>query len=242
MTEKIKNLSFLINIAFAVLIVISASIFMNGIISNKYIIKTLTSALFVFCGMFNFSLVFLFKKEMLKKTIIMLVGLFFAFFGDVLLIDHFVIGAIFFAIGHLFFFAYFVSINKIKAQDFIISFAIFAIAVCLILFYDGFSFNGMIGLVLVYAFIISLMLGKAISGAITKPTLANIIMAIGAFLFFFSDLMLLFDVFAQAHKIFDVLCLSTYYPAEFLLALCISLQTLLSPQECKQKKVENLKK
>ena len=48
---------------------------------------------------------------------------------------------------------------------------------------------------------------------------------VDADLFFFSDLMLLFDVFANMPKIFDYLCLITYYPAEFLLALTILLQS-----------------
>ena len=44
---------------------------------------------------------------------------------------------------------------------------------------------------------------------------------IGSFLFFFSDLMLLFNEFAGAPFITDILCLYTYYPAQILLAYSI---------------------
>ena len=41
---------------------------------------------------------------------------------------------------------------------------------------------------------------------------------LGAILFFISDVMLVFDNFANISQVFDTLCLATYYPGEFLLS------------------------
>ena len=72
-----------------------------------------------------------------------------------------------------------------------------------------------------YALIISCMLGKAVSDLITNKNIFSIIVAVGSFLFFFSDLMLLFDVFAAVDAWAGALCLATYYPAQCLLAYSI---------------------
>lgn len=224
MSEKQKKLLFWVNLIFAVLIVASDIIFICGLIHNKYIIKTITSSLFVLCGLFNFVCVWKFKNEYLMKSIFLLVGLFFAFLGDVFLIEHFVIGAALFAVGHVFFFIYFLSLYPFTKWDAIFAGAVMFFAICVILLYKGFEFEGMLPLVIIYALIISCMLGKAMGSLIESPSLSNWIMALGAFLFFFSDVMLLFNVFANVSRIFDILCLVTYYPAEFLLAITIWLQ------------------
>ena len=73
----------------------------------------------------------------------------------------------------------------------------------------------------IYAFVISIMVGKAIANFIKEKSQLNLIILLGSILFFFSDFMLLFNVFADVGRIFSVLCLATYYPAEFLLAYSI---------------------
>lgn len=45
---------------------------------------------------------------------------------------------------------------------------------------------------------------------------------LGSLLFFLSDLMLLFNVFGDVSRIFDIMCLVFYYPAEVLLAISIT--------------------
>lgn len=215
-----------INIIFAILIIIADIIYISKVIPNKYIMKTITSALFVLCGGYNFLIVCLSNKDMRKKSAIMLIGLIFAFLGDVLLIEHFVIGAGLFAVGHIFFLVYFITLSKITLWDIVIAGVIFLSALLFILLYPNFNFNGMLPLVIVYALVISCMLGKAIGNYVLNKTNANLIMAVGAFLFFFSDLMLLFDVFSFVGRIFDILCLVTYYPAEFLLGITILLQAI----------------
>ncbi len=224
--EKFKKLAIIGNIIFITLIVTCDILFMSKVFS-KYFIKTLTSMLFVLCGIYNLLLTRIYYKDFpIYKSIIMLIGLIFAFLGDVLLIDYFVIGALLFAIGHVFFTIYFMTLVKIHWIDFLIGLLIFVLGLLLILLYPNFQFDGMKLLVVFYALIISLMLGKAISNLMKQRTLANLITMLGALLFFFSDLMLLFNVFTNLSNIFDYLCLSTYYPAEFMLAISILLQAI----------------
>ena len=110
---------------------------------------------------------------------------------------------------------------------------------CLILLYPNFDFDGMQVLVMVYAFVISLMLAKAIGNFITRKTLATLALMIGAFLFFFSDLMLLFYVFSTSGAIvFDYLCLASYYPAEILLALSILMVAFDRKLKIKEEKID----
>ena len=195
------------------------------VLGMPYIFKTISSVLFVILGIINF--IFIFKLEQRNKLFkyFMLLGLVFACLGDILLIDPklFIHGAIFFAIGHVFFFVAYSILHRINWKDIVIALAIFAVALVVILALPIFSFNGMLPVVIVYAFIISFMLGKAISNfAFNKEfKTQNLIIMIGSILFFLSDLMLLFNVFADVSNIFDIMCLVLYYPAELILASSI---------------------
>ena len=100
--------------------------------------------------------------------------------------------------------------------------AIFVPALIFILLYPNFVFDGMLPVVIVYALIISGMLGKSVSNIFEQDNrLLNVIIALGALMFFLSDLMLLFNVFGSAPYLLDVICIALYYPAEFVLAFSI---------------------
>jgi len=220
-----------INALFFVLICIANYNFLVLDVSS-YITKTIASVLFVLCGVFNLCFALCLKKtDNLKFSIIMVIGLVFACAGDILLIDYFVIGAISFAIGHIFYFISFAMLVKINWRDFAVGGAIFVVGLLVLLLYP-FEFNGMLPLVIAYALIISMMLGKAIANIFDKNSnrILNIIIAIGAFLFFFSDLMLVFDIWGNGKIIFDYLCLATYYPAEFVLGFVIFLASFVFNQ------------
>ena len=222
--NKKLEYGYFINIAFSIIIGIASLYFMTADVSS-YITKTTASVLFVLCGVVN--LLYCLKAKALgnlKFMIFMVIGLFFAMLGDVLLIDYFVIGAALFAVGHVFYFIAFCFIAKFKLRDIIAFLIIFVPALLLILLYPKFEFGGMQALVIVYALIISLMLGKAISNIFGKSNrLVNIIIALGALMFFLSDLMLLFNVFANMPYIYDITCIALYYPAEFVLAFTVFL-------------------
>lgn len=242
MSEKNKKIGYIINAIFLGLIIIADICYMT-INCSSYITKTIASALFVFCGAFNFIYCLKINKNKISLfAIFMLLGLIFAMLGDILLIDYFVIGAGLFGLGHVFFFVSYCFLCKVNWKDFVIGAGIFILAFLLIEIYPKFDFNGMKALVIVYALIISLMLGKAISNILLKENrVLNLIILIGASLFFFSDLMLLFHIFGTGGLIFDILCLVTYYPAEFILAFSIFYSNLVlnKQQEIQKNDKEN---
>ena len=221
---KNHKLNFIVNGIFLALIIVFDICYMT-VDCSSYVFKPLTSALFVLCGLFNLN--YCIKTNLFKNKwfmILLFVGLVFAMLGDILLIDYFIVGAILFAIGHVFFFASFVALEGFNWLDLVLGGLIFGIALLLIELYPNFEFGeGMKIVVVLYALIISFMLGKALSNLIAKKNLKlDLLIFAGALLFFLSDLMLLFNVFASAPRVFDILCLSFYYPAEFLLAFSIA--------------------
>ena len=146
--------------------------------------------------------------------------------GDIVLNLHFMAGAIVFAVGHVFYIVAYSLLNKIHWKDLIPSALIFIPSVLVITLLPIFDFGGVVmELVCVfYALIISCMVGKAVANLIKERSLFNLIIMIGSCLFFFSDLMLLLDVFAGLGSVVGILCLATYYPAQILLALSLSMK------------------
>ena len=229
MDKRIKR-GFIINGVLGVAIVIAALLFMllHKTVSS-YIVKTIPSILFVLVGLFNYIYCtkVLNNSENKKYSLILLCGLFFAMLGDIFLIDFFEIGAILFAVGHILFFVAFCFVSKLNLRDAMIGLLIFGLALLFIWLYPYFEFQGMGALIVVYAFIISFMLGKAISNLIaSRKSLFRSLILFGAGLFFFSDLMLLLFKFAHQKIVFDWLCVMTYYPAEFLLGFSIFISCL----------------
>ncbi len=218
-----KNFINLFNIAFLILQIAGDVIYL--IVGNPYMWKVFSSLTFFLGGVVNLVYVITNKKECGENRnfkYFMLVGLFFAMVGDIVLIDFFVIGAGLFAIGHMWFFVAYCTLYKFNIKDVICSLVIFAAAIIVELCLPIFDYNGMLALVVSYAFVISIMLGKSISNFIFKEkNTANLIIIVGSVLFFLSDLMLLFNVFGKVGKWADMLCLIFYYPAEYLLAISI---------------------
>ena len=197
--------------------------------------KSLTSAMFVLLGAINFIWLFVSKNKSFKFPLIMLVGLVFAMCGDIVLEVEFIVGAVLFAIGHIFYFVAYCFLQKFKWIDLFYGAAIFVPAVIFIVAIPIFDFGGVLMEIvcIVYAIIISCMVGKAISNLVEKKNLQNILIVVGSILFFFSDLMLLLNLFASLPNAVSVLCLATYYPAEILLAFSIFIhkpkEEMLSP-------------
>lgn len=192
--------------------------------TSEYITKTIASGTFVLGGLIN--LVYaqshpLTHSENKNFKWWMLVGLIFACMGDIFLIDFFIIGVAFFALGHVFYFISFVSIDKITLRDLLISISIFLPSAILILFNQGFNFKGMQAIILIYALVISFMMGKAISNYTKYKTRPNLIVMLGSMAFFISDFILMFRLFANWGRVGSILCLAFYYPAQFLLAWSI---------------------
>ncbi len=197
------------------------------IVLDGLVLKSLTSALFVVLGLVNLSYVVLRQNKSLKFPIIMVVGLVFAMCGDIVLEVEFVVGAVLFAVGHVFYFVAYCFLQKFKWIDLVFGAVIFVPSVLFITLAPIFDFGGILMEIVcvVYAVIISCMVGKSISNLVSKRNLQNLIIMIGSILFFFSDLMLLLNVFASLPRVVGVLCLATYYPAEWLLGFSIFLHS-----------------
>ena len=187
------------------------------------LVKAITSICFVLLGLVNLIYVILQKQNNLKFPITMAIGLFFAMLGDIMLNIEFIVGALLFAVGHVWYFIAYNFLQKFKTSDLIYGIAIFVPAIIFILFMPIFDFGSLLMKIIVmfYALIISFMVGKSLANLIAIPTRQNILITIGSILFFFSDLMLLMNVFGNLSPVFDVLCLATYYPAECILAFAI---------------------
>ncbi len=213
-----KKIDYL-NLIFLFSIIIGDILYM---VYDALYFKAITSALFVALGIINLVYIFKLKAKNRLFPIFMLVGLIFAFLGDVILEIHFISGAILFAIGHIFFFVSYCFIKRFDWKDLIAGIIIFIPSVLLITLAPIFNFGGILMEIVcvVYALIISLMVGKAVANLIRDKSLLNVIVLIGSCLFFFSDLMLLLNVFGHL-PVVGYLCLATYYPAEFLLAFSI---------------------
>lgn len=181
-------------------------------------LKTITSLVFVVLGAIN--LIYIIKqKKNLKFPIILLVALFVAMVGDVVINLNFLIGAIIFAVGHIFYVIAYSFLQKFKIKDLIFVLCVFVPALLIVLFVPILDFGGITMKIVcvVYALIISFMVGKSISNYVNNRSLFNLIIMIGSILFFISDAMLLFDVFGNVF-LTGILCLSTYYPGQILIA------------------------
>ena len=189
-------------------------------------IKSVTSALFVIVGIVNLVYLILnkFSLKSLRFPILLLTGLTFAMLGDIILEVEFIVGAALFAVGHIFYFVSYIFIEKFKLTDLIYGACIFVPAVLLITLAPIFNFGGVLMEVVavIYAAIISCMVGKAIANFVRNKNKLNLIILLGSILFFISDLMLLFNVFSKL-PYFGAICLGTYYPAEVLLGFSIFL-------------------
>lgn len=134
----------------------------------------------------------------------------------------FLIGLIAFLIGHIFYIRAFSLINPINKLDFI--FAIICLAISYFIFkksdldFGNFKYG-----VILYASIISLMLGKATSVLLfANNRLFASIAFIGALLFVLSDSILTFSIFGKKQdKKLSVYCHLLYFPAQILLALSV---------------------
>ena len=155
----------------------------------------------------------------------MLTGLFLGMAGDILLQIHFLAGAATFALGHVGYLAAYCCLLRKEPGDCRCCACIVLPSLALVLFLPVLDFGSgfMQGVVVVYAVIISLMTGKAVSNYRRSPDPVTQLLMIGSILFFFSDFMLLFAFYTDVGRIANILCLNTYYPAQALLASSIYL-------------------
>lgn len=186
----------------------------------SYPIKIMCSSGFAIMGIIN--MIYANKRVKEKKVLwLMTLGLVFAFLGDVAINPNFVLGVIFFALGHVFFVAAYLSYRKFELLDVVLSNAlgVFSVGFILIFPYIIFEEAALKYVVLVYALIISVMVAKSVGNAIKEKNAFTKMIAVGSILFFVSDMMLLLAWFSTIEgRWTSNVCMGTYYPGLCLLA------------------------
>lgn len=193
-----------------------------------FTLKCICSGSFALLGIINLGYALATKQEGKKFYVGMTLGLLLAFLGDVLIKYDFIVGAATFALGHICFVVAYCFTQRMRRLDYILSGTLFLGCLIFLLLCPLLSFEVAIFRVvcIVYALIISTMLGKALGNFIRKRNLVNGIIAVASTLFFFSDLMLVFDWFIGLWSWTDHACMGTYYPALCFLALAMCIKTI----------------
>lgn len=195
-----------------------------------FTLKCICSGGFAILGIINLCYAFITKQSNIRFYIGMATGLFLAMLGDVLIGYDFIIGAATFALGHICFIVAYGFLEKMRKLDLILSGILFFGALIFLLFCPLLTFEVPIfkAVCIVYALIISLMLGKAFSNFLKRKNILMGTIVTASALFFFSDLMLVFDWFIGLWEWTSEACMGTYYPALCLLAFSMCLKIIIS--------------
>ena len=192
-----------------------------------FTLKCICSGCFAILGILNLCYAVATGQQNRKFYVGMALGLVLAFLGDVLIGYDFIVGAATFALGHVCFVVAYCFLQKLQKLDLVLSGILFLGCLIFLLFCPLLNFDVAVFRIvcIVYALIISTMLGKALGNFIREKNLVNGTIAGASCLFFFSDLMLVFDWFIGLWSWTDNACMGTYYPALCFLALAMFLKT-----------------
>ncbi len=212
-------------------IIISAIFILNYFYQSNgfdFTLKCICSGSFALLGIINLCYAVKTKQSDKKFYIGMVLGLILAFLGDVLIGYDFIVGAATFAVGHIFFVIAYCFMQRMQKLDYIFGGTLFLGCLIFLLFCPLLNFDVAIFRIvcIVYALIISTMLGKALGNFIREKNLLNGTIAVASALFFFSDLMLVFDSFIGLWNWADNACMGTYYPALCFLALSMCIKSI----------------
>ena len=189
-------------------------------ISGLLLEKALASGFFLLECAFN-TAICVKKRVKLNFPILLLTGIALSFAADIALQIDMIIGMLLFGTGHIFFFISYCKLEKFIPKDIIPAAVSIVGLLVIILFAPFLDFGGdtfMHAAVCVYAVIISFMTGKSISNIVRNRSLTNKIVAAGSCLFWISDFALMLNLFGNI-GIANYICLFTYYPGQFVLAL-----------------------
>lgn len=214
-----KKLVILLNALFIVFTVVMCFVYKNN---YRLWLKALTAAGFVATGAVNSVHTLLLKKAK-KFTAFAFAGLVLCMAGDIILFKNFIFGAAVFVLGHVAYICAYCALKKINVTDIIVTALTAAASLGFVLLCPAFNFGGavMTAVAVVYALVISLMLGKALSNLITRFCCLNALILLGSLLFFVSDIALAFNVFGGSPNWSNTLCLFTYFPGQCVIALSV---------------------
>lgn len=198
-----------------------------------FTLKCICSGGFALLGIINLCYALITKQSNIRFYIGMALGLLLAMLGDVLIGYDFIIGAATFALGHICFIVAYCFLQKMSKLDLLLSAILFFGALIFLLFCPLLTFEVPIfkAVCIVYALIISMMLGKALGNFLKWKSLLTGTIVTASALFFFSDLMLVFDWFIGLWGWTSEACMGTYYPALCLLAFAMYIKTIISKKD-----------
>lgn len=225
-TETSKKIMLAVNA-----VIITAILALNYVYQKNgfdFTLKCICSGSFAALGVINLVYALTGRAANKRFYIGMAAGLILAFLGDVLIGYDFIVGAATFALGHVCFVLAYGFMRKMSLLDWAVSGVLFLGCLLFLLLCPWLTFDVPVFRVvcIVYAAIISTMLGKAIGNFARERSLVCGVAAIASALFFFSDLMLVFDWFIGRWDWTSHACMGTYYPALCFLALSMLLYRL----------------
>lgn len=158
-----------------------------------------------------------------KYKILITIGMLFSLMGDIFLMlpsDQFLIGLICFLITHICYIVAFLSDSKFRRPIWpYVLLAVVAIAIFELL--SGGINAAMKFPVAIYAAALSLMTAQALARNLQQKTSGSMLAAIGAILFMISDTTLAYDRFVTGFTMAHAIILSTYYAAQYFIALSV---------------------
>ena len=230
-TERLMVNSMKKKIYFIINILISVAVYIVNVFYQyhnfNFTLKCIASGLFAILSIINVTYFIkeAIKKENLKYPLAMMVGSIFCFLGDAFIHANFILGVVLFALGHVFYVIGYCMLQNFQKLDFIIGGGLglitgLFVALCPLLKFDAPILKVAC---VVYALILSFMVGKTVSNFINSKNKLNMYLMIGAILFLISDLCLLICWFwhVGVSRTFNHICMGTYYPANLLFAYSI---------------------
>ena len=180
----------------------------------EYIFKTLTMIFIIASAVLNDA------NSFSNYKILILGGLLFSLIGDVLLIEksRFIYGLGSFFVAHLFYIAAFLPNVSNVNLVWLPVFAIYAV-ILLSLIWSG--LGKLKFPVIFYSLVIAAMGFCAVQSYFQAPTFSTFYAMLGALLFMASDSILAFDKFKYPLKFAGFWILSTYFSAQWLIALSV---------------------
>ena len=188
--------------------------------------KTITSLMFIltaFCAIKES------EKQNKKYAVFIFLGFCFCTMGDICIEFEslFVIGIIGPALAHISDTVAYFRLGPVKKINLIVSVIVLTICLVTIFGYRGFDFGTLKPAVIIYAFIISVMVGKSFSILEYKDVSQKTVCLtlLGSLLFFISDYILIFSIFVPGEPVLPhVIDNIIYYTGQGFLALSLKYQ------------------
>ena len=193
----------------------------------SFTLKRLTSRLFASIGVLNLLWALYLRRKDIGVYALLSLGLIFAMLGDIAINGNFVRGASLFAVGHVLLATAYLLLQRLSKPDLLLIALPMAFSLGFLQFYPYLWFypRELRYVCMGYGVVISVMLGKAVSNFLRRPTLFFGLLALGSALFFFSDFMLLLHWFVGRWRWTDNACMAAYYPAVALLGVAMYFHT-----------------